>query len=393
MFFPLPKQAKKCSIQRVLCTRPVTQFPARCQCFVALSVLICLATSPLHADQAIKIVVPNEFAETEGDQLNGTLIRFPIKGQWVFPAEEFASLPASYRWIAGIASRPDESALLPRSTTYGDIQYRLSTTTIEPGDLSNYFDENVGPDEMVVFDHSPYTIAADDIPDPDAPGPRDFDYRFKFDAPFFYDPTTGRNLILEFRTKSGYLDVAPFLDAQGSYIVGIGALDAEATEATIHSSGSVVYQFSFVPVGDYSGDGILDVIDLDTLATAIQEGNVDQQFDLDQNGTVDLEDHAYWVRDIKQTWMGDANLDGEFNSLDLVKVFQSGKFETEQIAGWSEGDWNGDERFGSGDFVAAFQDGGYEVGPRTLAAAVVPEPSSAILLTLAFLSIVCIRKR
>lgn len=145
-------------------------------------------------------------------------------------------------------------------------------------------------------------------------------------------------------------------------------------------------------IGDFSGNDILDVADIDMLATAIQQARSDQQFDLNQNGNVDLEDHTYWVRAVKRTWMGDANLDGEFNSSDFVHVFQSGKYETDQIAGWSDGDWNGDARFDSGDFVVAFRDGGFEIGPRA-SVANVPEPSAAILLTLGLLGIGRIRKR
>ena len=81
-----------------------------------------------------------------------------------------------------------------------------------------------------------------------------------------------------------------------------------------------------------------------------------------------------FVHDVLNTWMGDSNLDGEFNSSDFVAVFGAGKFETGQAATWAEGDWNGDGVFGSGDFVKAFSGGGFEIGPRP--ASVVPEPSS-----------------
>ncbi len=61
------------------------------------------------------------------------------------------------------------------------------------------------------------------------------------------------------------------------------------------------------------------------------------------------------------TYFGDANLDGRFNSRDLVAVFEAGKYEQDVLATWSEGDWNADARFGTGDLVAAFGDGGYEL--------------------------------
>jgi hypothetical protein len=89
---------------------------------------------------------------------------------------------------------------------------------------------------------------------------------------------------------------------------------------------------------------------------------------------------------------GDANLDGEFNSSDLVEVFQRGKYELDIDAGWAEGDWNGDRRFDSGDMVAAFQDGGYEVGALAAVSAV-PEPSCGLLLAIAVIGICQLRKR
>ena len=48
-------------------------------------------------------------------------------------------------------------------------------------------------------------------------------------------------------------------------------------------------------------------------------------FDLNYDGLVSLEDHRIWVKDIKQTWFGDANLDGAFDSSDLAEVFAAGK--------------------------------------------------------------------
>ena len=104
---------------------------------------------------------------------------------------------------------------------------------------------------------------------------------------------------------------------------------------------------------------------------------------------MDASDRSYFVSELLNTYLGDANLDSEFNSTDMVVVFQAGKYESGESATWSEGDWTGDGRFGSGDLVAAFQNGGYEQGPR---AAVVPEPTSAILLACG-LAIVANRRR
>ncbi|MCA9196305.1 MAG: beta-propeller domain-containing protein [Planctomycetales bacterium] len=60
--------------------------------------------------------------------------------------------------------------------------------------------------------------------------------------------------------------------------------------------------------------------------------------------------------------MGDANLDGRFDSADLVAIFQAGEFEdgTGSNSLWSEGDWNGDLEFTTADLVLAFQQTSYD---------------------------------
>jgi hypothetical protein len=76
--------------------------------------------------------------------------------------------------------------------------------------------------------------------------------------------------------------------------------------------------------------------------------------------------------------VGDANLDGLFNSTDLIQVFQAGKYEDEIVgnSSWTTGDWNWDDEFDSGDLVAAFQAGGYEKARG--AENSVPEPQSCV---------------
>jgi hypothetical protein len=80
------------------------------------------------------------------------------------------------------------------------------------------------------------------------------------------------------------------------------------------------------------------------------------------------------IHTILNTYYGDANLDHEFASSDLVNVLASGSYEADVDAGWSTGDFNGDGRSASSDLVEALADGGYEAGPR-VAVAIVPEPS------------------
>ena len=147
-----------------------------------------------------------------------------------------------------------------------------------------------------------------------------------------------------------------------------------------------VYRQFFSRLGDFDLDGLVDAKDVDLLRSSIINQNHDLRFDLTNDQRVNREDLNAWVHDVKSTWFGDANLDGEFNSGDLVAVFQAGEYEDGIVgnSAWEAGDWNGDAEFDTGDLVFAFQDGGFEVGRRT-AVASVPEPSSIALLCVGIL--------
>ncbi len=79
------------------------------------------------------------------------------------------------------------------------------------------------------------------------------------------------------------------------------------------------------------------------------------------DGAVDPSDLDFLINTLFGTSIGDADLDGVFNSRDLVVVLQAGEYE-DGVAGnstWSEGDWNCDGEFDSGDVVRAFIAGDY----------------------------------
>ena len=131
-------------------------------------------------------------------------------------------------------------------------------------------------------------------------------------------------------------------------------------------------------VGDFNGNGVLDLPDLDDLTATVASGVSVPGYDLNGDNLNNVEDIRFWVKDLYGSWMGDANLDGEFNSGDLVSVLASGTYEVEQASVWSTGDFNGDGRTNTSDLVEALGDGGYELGPRAAVAAV-PEPSGLLL--------------
>ncbi|MFC1757704.1 LamG-like jellyroll fold domain-containing protein [Planctomycetota bacterium] len=144
---------------------------------------------------------------------------------------------------------------------------------------------------------------------------------------------------------------------------------------------------------DFDGDGLLGIADVNLLTAEIQAGTNAEKFDLNDDGSVDSRDLKQFVEgpDKLNTYVGDANLDGEFNSSDFVVVFTASEYE-DTIASnstWATGDWNGDGEFNSSDFVTAFTSAGYEQGPRT--PAVVPEPSATLLSLLGVLAIAVFR--
>jgi hypothetical protein len=133
--------------------------------------------------------------------------------------------------------------------------------------------------------------------------------------------------------------------------------------------------------GDYDGDGLLTAADIDSLTSAVNRGDTSKKYDLNTDQQVDHADRTYWVEQLKNTYFGDADLNGQFNSSDMVTVFVAGHYEDalSKNSTWATGDWDGNDEFEASDMVLAFQKGGYEKGPRDLVAAV-PEPASLGLL-------------
>ena len=140
------------------------------------------------------------------------------------------------------------------------------------------------------------------------------------------------------------------------------------------------------PFGDFDANDVLDVADVDMLSDWINNSSElfwlpYAMFDLLSDGVVNEKDLRVWVQDLRGTWFGDANLDGEFNSTDLIAVLTAGEYEDsiKRNSGWATGDWNADGDFNTSDLLVAWTDGGYEQGPRPATRAV-PEPSSVIVL-------------
>ncbi len=112
--------------------------------------------------------------------------------------------------------------------------------------------------------------------------------------------------------------------------------------------------------GDFTGNQQVDVADVDLVCYGLRSS--DDSFDLNQDDRNDLLDLGFLLENILKTSVGDVNLDGRFNSADLIVLFQRGEFEDDVLgnSAWGDGDWNCDGDFTTADLVMAMQAGKYE---------------------------------
>jgi|GEM_PF-3247901 len=136
--------------------------------------------------------------------------------------------------------------------------------------------------------------------------------------------------------------------------------------------------------GDYDGDGELLANDVNLLCEAVLGGENPSAFDLNADGSVNLEDQRVWVEDVRGTFFGDANLDGRVSFEDFL--VQSSNFaQTPARGGWENGDHDCDGEVNFPDFLQMSANFGSEAEAT---AANVPEPGCcALLLTVVSLAL------
>ena len=153
--------------------------------------------------------------------------------------------------------------------------------------------------------------------------------------------------------------------------------------------------------GDQPGQANVSTVDvLGTryhLGTSTVDSETFRRFDFNLDGVVDELDTQFALSSTDRSLAapfpnmipmpdppsryGDTNLDGVFDTVDLVSAFQLGEFEDALSLNstWDEGDWDGDGDFTTRDLVFAFQQGFFQDAPNA-----VPQlalPTDAIELT------------
>lgn len=134
--------------------------------------------------------------------------------------------------------------------------------------------------------------------------------------------------------------------------------------------------------GDFDGDGVVGANDIDLLAVQMREPEPNIAFDLNADGKISSADRDTLVFDLLVTVYGDANLDGHFDSDDLLQILDRGEYDDDvaQNSTWAEGDWDGDGDFTPDDLLLAFGGGGFRrrapVARPDIAAAIANWPES-----------------
>lgn len=177
------------------------------------------------------------------------------------------------------------------------------------------------------------------------------------------------------------------------------ATSSETTESSQHPLGNLisgmirVQNYSTVSC-DFNSDLDCDSLDIDLLNQKIRTHQMDVAFDLNGDLAIDENDRLMWVETLKRTYFGDSNFDLQFNTTDLLVVFQAGEYEDDLPgnSGWATGDWDGDAEFDTGDLVLAFQRNGFEQGPRSTVASV-PEPNASFISLLMAMGMTRARRR
>ncbi len=178
---------------------------------------------------------------------------------------------------------------------------------------------------------------------------------------------TGQNIDLKFaRLPDAFLSVSyqdtwyPNTDGGGFSLVLIDPMSdpstwnsAAAWRPSLRTNGSP--GAADIDDPDVNDDNVVNLADIESICSSLRAG--DSRYDFTQDGRVQPNDLWWVVQNVLKTGPGDANLDGRFDSDDLVRVFQAGNYESglADSARWSTGDWNCDGRFTSSDLVLSFQ--------------------------------------
>ena len=130
--------------------------------------------------------------------------------------------------------------------------------------------------------------------------------------------------------------------------------------------------------GDFDGDNVVDVADLDLLDAAIRTGSTDSGFDVNGDGTVNLSDQMLLVEELLGTRAGDADLNQRVDFNDFLTLSRN----FNDAGAWGTGDFDASGTTAFPDFLMLSSNFGFVTESEVNT---VPEAGSFSLLMLPLL--------
>lgn len=273
-----------------------------------------------------------------------------LNGQGVFGRQQIIAISDSRSVFAADMDNDGDIDVLSASTVLSQVSW------FENLDGEGTF----GPAQII----SSTAISAQNVIAADVDGDGDFDAvsaSSSDDKIAWYENTDGvgdfaAGRIISLDAKSARAVHAADINADGKIdFVSASAIDDKVAWYENDPSGLIE------TTGDFNSDGLVDSVDIDLLCAAMRDNSNEPRFDLTGEGSIDDNDLQTLVKEILGTSFGDANLDGTFDSTDLVQIFVAAEYEDNlpNNSGWATGDWNCDQEFDSSDLIVAFVDGEY----------------------------------
>ena len=130
--------------------------------------------------------------------------------------------------------------------------------------------------------------------------------------------------------------------------------------------------------GDFDGDNVVDVADLDLMEAAIRTGSTDSGFDVNGDGTVNLSDQMLLVEELLGTRAGDADLNQRVDFNDFLTLSRN----FNDAGAWGTGDFDASGTTAFPDFLMLSSNFGFVTESEVNT---VPEAGSFSLLMLPLL--------
>ena len=301
-----------------------------------------------------------DFATSLTYEVRGDVISDPFAVDPTLPSDvefECPDLPGVYCYPGGIESEDpfiwfdflDQLPVIPdldgtelQSALLGEWwswYWLLESNNVPPLSLSDEY--TVNANQSLSVDEAGGVLANDDDPD-----------SAEVSVRLIQDVTHG-TLSLDFDGSFTYEPDISFV-GQDEFVYQATDFRDTSTPTT------VTINVQTAVLGDFTLDSVVDHLDLNALAAALQQGS-NLQFDLNEDDVLDGDDWSFMVNNILGTSFGDANLDGIFDSDDIILVLAAGQYE-DGVPGnseWLSGDWNGDGEFDTNDLIDALQTGAY----------------------------------